>query len=101
MVTNITIGAPPGIIMKGSRAPNFHGPKACSRLPSPQTRNVALISFSVRSTSRFSALATRKTEVMGTAAITSTCWRPKSRSWAMGNLTSTGWTEVGRDMALP
>lgn len=100
MVTNITIGAPPGTITKGSRAPNFHGPKDCSRVPSPHSRKVALIRLTVSAADRPSALATRNTEVIGTAAITSTCCRPNSSNWEKGSTASTGAGSFARDMIV-
>ncbi|MNT39510.1 hypothetical protein D3C72_1757620 [compost metagenome] len=90
MVTNITMGAPPGTITKGRRAPNFHGPNDCSKVPTPHSRKVALIRLTVSADSSPSALATRNTEVIGTAAITSTCCRPNSSSCDRGSTASTG-----------
>src|SRR5206468_11816867 len=86
----MTMGAPPGTITNGSRGPNFHGPNDCTSEPRPQTRNVAAIRFTVSAEPRFSAFATRKTEVIGTAAITSTCCRPKASSCGSGSRASTG-----------
>ena len=60
-------------MIKGRRAPSFHGPNDCTSDPIPHTRNVALIRLIVRSADRFNALLTRNTDVIGEAAMTSTC----------------------------
>src|SRR5689334_19868922 len=101
MVRNMTMGAPPGTMTKGSRAPNFNGPNDCSSDPRPQTRNVALMRLTVSAASRFSALATRNTDVIGTAAITSTCCRPNASSWGSGRRASTGAIEEAVVMGAP
>lgn len=69
----MAIGAPPGTITKGRRAPNPFGPKLWSIEPRPQTKKVALMSETVTASENPRALLTRKTAVMGDAAITSTC----------------------------
>ena len=73
MARKIAMGAPPGTMMKGSRAPKPPGPKLCRIEPSPQTRKVALMTLTVKAASKPSVWATRKTAVMGEAAITRTC----------------------------
>ena len=98
MSKNSTMGAPPGTMTNGRRAPNFHGPKDCNSDPMPHTRNVALIRLMVRSTDRFNALLTRKTEVIGEAAMTSTCCKPNGMSLRRGNIWSTGWIWVACDI---
>ena len=89
MVRNITIGAPPGTMMNGSRAPNFSGPNDCSSVPRPQTRNVALIRLTVSADESPSAFATRNTDVIGDAAMTRTCCKPNRTSFASGRRSST------------
>lgn len=92
MVRKITIGAPPGTMMNGRRAPNLKGPKLCNSEPSPHIRNVALIRLTVMSEARLSVLPIRKTAVIGEAAITSTCCNPRRMSRCSGNISSTGCT---------
>ena len=92
------MGAPPGTMTNGKRAPNFNGPKACSTEPSPHTRKVALIRLIVRSDDRPSALLTRNTEVMGTAAIASTCCSPNTSSCDQGSTSLTGAVEGEEDI---
>ena len=79
MVRNITIGAPPGTITKGMRAPNFQGPKRLKQRPHATQQEGRADQVDGECGDRPSALATRNTEVIGTAAITSTCCRPKQK----------------------
>jgi len=92
----MAIGAPPGTITNGSLAPSLAGPKDCSSEPSPHSKNVALMRLTVSEADKSIARATRKTEVIGTAAMTSTCCRPNSSSWEKGNRLSTSDTAVSR-----
>ncbi|MNE29632.1 hypothetical protein D3C80_1231220 [compost metagenome] len=89
---NSMIGAPPGSMMKGKRAPQPRRPNDCKSVPRPQTRKVALSNCSVSSLEKPSAVAIRNTDAMGDAAITSTCWAPKISSWRHGKRSSTGET---------
>lgn len=90
MAKNNTTGAPPGNITNGNRPPTFHGPKDCSRVPTPASTNAAASSFSLNPADRFSVLDTRNTLEIGVAAITNTCWIPNSTSFEMGRYSSTG-----------
>ncbi len=101
MVTKITIGAPPGTMMNGSRAPKPPGPKLCNSVPRPQIRKVALMRLSVRAGLKCSARLTRKAAVIGEAAMTRTCCRPKINSCGNGRISSTGWTLPASMAASP
>ncbi len=85
-----TIGAPPGSMTKGSRAPIFHGPHDCRIVPRPDRTNVALSRFTVSGVGRCSVWLTRKTAEMGEAAITKTCWTASGTIRRSGRTSSTG-----------
>ena len=87
---NSTTGAPPGSMTKGSFAPILNGPSDCSSEPMPDSTNEAASRLTLSSVDRPRAALTMKTLEIGAAAMTSTCWRPKSAIELRGRYSSTG-----------
>ncbi|MNV56351.1 hypothetical protein D3C71_1486310 [compost metagenome] len=78
--------------MNGKRAPQPRKPNDWISVPSPQIRKVALNNCSVSSLEKPKAVAIKKTDATGDAAITSTCCAPKISSCRQGSRSSTGET---------